>query len=56
MLDERSGETFDSPRQTRPFRIATPARHAEYRLRLGAPGRLALAEIELLAPASTLAR
>jgi hypothetical protein len=49
-LDQRRGEDFTSARQTRPFRIASPSRYAEYRLRLAAPGRLQLAEIELLAP------
>ena len=39
--------------QTRPFRIAQPGRYAEYRLRIAAPGRLQLAEVELLAPATT---
>lgn len=47
-LDARSGERFDWPLQTRPFRIADPGRYAEYRLRLQAPQRLQLAEIELL--------
>ena len=51
-LDQRDGEDFTSPRQTRPFRIATPARYSEYRLRVIGPGRLQLAEIELLAPAT----
>lgn len=49
-LDIRRGEGFAWPRQTRPFRIAKPGRYAEYRLRIGAPGRLQLAEVELLAP------
>jgi len=53
VLDQRSGEDFESARQTRPFRIAKPGRYSEYRLRLLAPGRLPLAEIELLA-ASTV--
>ena len=48
----RSGEAFESARQTRPFRIARPGRYSEYRLRLAAPGRLPLAEIELLAPSA----
>ncbi len=47
VLDQRSGEDFESARQTRPFRIAKPGRYSEYRLRLAAPGRLPLAEIEL---------
>lgn len=50
LLDQRSGEDFESARQTRPFRIARPGRYSEYRLRLVAPGRMPLAEIELLAP------
>lgn len=49
VLDQRSGEDFESARQTRPFRIARPGRYSEYRLRLAAPARLPLAEIELLA-------
>ena len=52
VLDQRSGEAFESARQTRPFRIARPGRYSEYRLRLAAPGRLPLAEIELLAPSA----
>ena len=52
VLDQRSGEAFESARQTRPFRIAKPGRYSEYRLRLAAPGRLPLAEIELLAPSA----
>jgi len=51
-LDERRSEDFTSPRQTRPFRIASPSRFAEYRLRVAAPGRLQLAEIELLSPST----
>ena len=50
LLDQRSGEDFESARQTRPFRIARPGRYSEYRLRLVAPSRMPLAEIELLAP------
>ncbi|KAG1581463.1 hypothetical protein G6F46_015357 [Rhizopus delemar] len=50
LLDQRSGEDFESARQTRPFCIARPGRYSEYRLRLVAPGRMPLAEIELLAP------
>lgn len=52
-VDRRQGEDFAWARQTRPFRIAHPARYAEYRLRIAAPGRLQLAEIELLAPGAT---
>ncbi len=52
VLDQRSGEAFESARQTRPFRIAKPGHYGEYRLRLAAPGRLPLAEIELLAPSA----
>jgi len=51
-VDQRRGEAFAWPMQTRPFRIAQPGRYAEYRLRMGAPGRLQLAEVELLAPAT----
>ena len=49
-LDQRRGEDFAWARQTRPFRIAHPSRYSEYRLRIAAPARLQLAEIELLAP------
>jgi len=51
-LDQRSGETFEWQQQTRPFRIAKPGRYAEYRLRIEGPGRMQLAEVELLAPAA----
>jgi hypothetical protein len=51
-LDQRRGEDFSAARQTRPFRIASPSRYAEYRLRVAAPGRLQLAEIELLSPST----
>jgi len=51
-VDQRRGEAFAWAMQTRPFRIAHPGRYAEYRLRIGAPGRLQLAEVELLAPAA----
>ena len=37
VLDQRSGEAFESARQTRPFRIARPGRYDAYRLRLAAP-------------------
>lgn len=49
-LDQRRGEDFAWAQQTRPFGIATPGRYAEYRLRIAGPGRLQLAEVELLAP------
>jgi len=52
-VDQRRGEAFAWAMQTRPFRIAQPGRYAEYRLRIAAPGRLQLAEVELLAPAAT---
>jgi hypothetical protein len=51
-VDQRRGEAFAWAMQTRPFRITQPGRYAEYRLRIGAPGRLQLAEVELLAPAA----
>ncbi|WP_217538614.1 GH92 family glycosyl hydrolase [Stenotrophomonas sp. GbtcB23] len=51
-LDQRSGETFEWQQQTRPFRIAKPGRYTEYRLRIEGPGRMQLAEVELLAPAA----
>lgn len=53
VLDQRKAEAFEWAEQTRPFRIAQPGRYAEYRLRIGGPGRLQLAEVELLAPAVT---
>lgn len=49
MLDRRRGEDFSWARQTRPFAIRRPGRYAEYRLRIASPGRMQLAEIELLA-------
>ncbi|MCS4229985.1 putative alpha-1,2-mannosidase [Stenotrophomonas maltophilia] len=52
-LDTRTSEDFAWARQTRPFRIAKPGRYAEYRLRIAAPGRMQLAEVELLAKEST---
>ena len=52
-LDQRRGEQFAWAQQTRPFAIGKPGRYAEYRLRIAAPGRLQLAEVELLAPAAT---
>ncbi|MBB5864658.1 GH92 family glycosyl hydrolase [Xanthomonas sp. 3058] len=48
LIDQRRDEAFDWPLQTRPFRIAAPGRYAEYRLRLTAPAKVQLAEIELL--------
>ncbi|HBK47289.1 MAG TPA: alpha-1 2-mannosidase, partial [Xanthomonadaceae bacterium] len=51
-LDTRSGEDFRWSLQLRPFRIAAPGRYDQYRLRFTAPGRLQLAEVELLAPAT----
>ncbi|HEY0335662.1 MAG TPA: GH92 family glycosyl hydrolase [Stenotrophomonas sp.] len=50
VLDTRDNETFRWSQQTRPFRIAHPGRYDTYRLRFTAPGRLPLAEVELLAP------
>jgi predicted alpha-1,2-mannosidase len=52
VIDQRKDEAFRWARQTRPFRIAQPAKHAEYRLRLGARDQLRLSEVELLAPAT----
>lgn len=49
-LDQRRGEDFAWAQQTRPFGITAPGRYAEYRLRIAGPGRLQLAEVELLAP------
>lgn len=49
-IDTRSDEAFPWTLQTRPFRIAKPGNFDAYRLRLGAPGRTELAEIQLLAP------
>ena len=50
-VDERTGEDFAWARQLRPFRIARPGPWREYRLRLRGPAPLALAEVEVLAPA-----
>jgi predicted alpha-1,2-mannosidase len=47
-LDARSNETFDWPRQLRPFRIRDPGVWREYRLRLLQPQPVSLAEVELL--------
>lgn len=49
-LDHRHGEDFAWAQQTRPFGITAPGRYAEYRLRIAGPGRMQLAEVELLAP------
>jgi hypothetical protein len=49
-LDERRGEDFAWALQTRPFAIGKPGRYTEYRLRIAGPGRMQLAEVELLAP------
>ncbi|KTF38039.1 GH92 family glycosyl hydrolase [Xanthomonas vesicatoria] len=48
VVDQRSGERFQWPLQTRPFRIATPGNYVDYRLRLTLPARAQLAEIEIL--------
>ncbi|ASR44234.1 alpha-1 2-mannosidase [Xanthomonas citri pv. mangiferaeindicae] len=50
VLDTRDGEAFRWSGQTRPFRIVTPGMFDRYRLRFASPGRLQLAEIELLTP------
>jgi hypothetical protein len=50
-LDKRSGERFEWADYTRPFRLATPANHRQYRLVItegSDAGRSSLAEIELL--------
>ncbi|WET76406.1 GH92 family glycosyl hydrolase [Amycolatopsis sp. QT-25] len=51
LLDQRAGETFRWRRQTRPFALAEPARHARYRLRVtsSTARRVTLAQGELLA-------
>ncbi len=51
LLDQREGETFRWRRQTRPFALAEPARHARYRLRVtsSTARRVTLAQGELLA-------
>ncbi|MBB5850002.1 GH92 family glycosyl hydrolase [Amycolatopsis umgeniensis] len=51
LLDQREGETFRWRRQTRPFALAGPARHARYRLRItsSTARRVTLAQGELLA-------
>ncbi|HVJ38271.1 MAG TPA: GH92 family glycosyl hydrolase [Stenotrophomonas sp.] len=56
LLDQRAGEAFEWARYTRPFRLATPARHRHYRLVIedrGDADRCSLAEVELLAAAAT---
>ncbi|KFU77397.1 alpha-1,2-mannosidase, putative [Amycolatopsis lurida] len=51
LLDQREGEQFRWRRQTRPFALAGPARHARYRLRVtsSTARRVTLAQGELLA-------
>ncbi len=51
LLDQREGETFRWRRQTRPFALAEPSRHARYRLRItsSTARRVTLAQGELLA-------
>ncbi|MBE1574793.1 GH92 family glycosyl hydrolase [Amycolatopsis roodepoortensis] len=51
LLDQREGEKFRWRRQTRPFALAGPARHARYRLRVtsSTARRVTLAQGELLA-------
>ncbi|OXM45688.1 alpha-1 2-mannosidase [Amycolatopsis thailandensis] len=51
LLDQREGEAFRWRRQTRPFALAEPARHARYRLRItsSTARRVTLAQGELLA-------
>jgi len=51
LLDQREGERFRWRRQTRPFALAGPARHARYRLRVtsSTARRVTLAQGELLA-------
>ncbi|MGA8116656.1 MAG: GH92 family glycosyl hydrolase [Actinocatenispora sp.] len=51
VLDERTDETFEWRRQTRPFRVATPGEYAHYRLEVTATAggaRATLAQVELL--------
>ncbi|GLY66713.1 GH92 family glycosyl hydrolase [Amycolatopsis taiwanensis] len=50
VLDERDGQSFRWPRQTRPFALARPAAYRHYRLciRSSGGGRLSLAQWELL--------
>ncbi|KFZ81612.1 alpha-1 2-mannosidase [Amycolatopsis sp. MJM2582] len=51
LLDQREGERFRWRRQTRPFALAGPVRHARYRLRVtsSTARRVILAQGELLA-------
>ena len=51
VLDERDGEAFTWPRQTRPFALSSPAAHRHYRLRVRASSgrKPSLAQWELLA-------
>jgi predicted alpha-1,2-mannosidase len=54
VLDQRQGETFAWRSQTRPFKIHSPGRYTDYRLRVtgnGGAGSTSLAEVELLNPA-----
>jgi Glycosyl hydrolase family 92/NPCBM-associated, NEW3 domain of alpha-galactosidase len=54
VLDQRSGETFPWRSQTRPFKVHSPGRYIDYRLRVtgnGGAGSTSLAEVELLNPA-----
>ncbi len=50
-LDTRTGQTFDSRLQTRPFKVAHPGAYTSYRLVVTASGgsSTTLAEVELLA-------
>ncbi|AOD13916.1 alpha-1,2-mannosidase [Xanthomonas fragariae] len=52
VVDQRREKAFEWPLQTRPFRIATPSVYAAYRLRLNAPEKVQLAQIELLGVAA----
>ena len=49
-MDSRQGEAFRWEHQTRPFRIEQPGEFDQYRLRFLSPGRMEIAELELLVP------
>jgi hypothetical protein len=51
-VDQRTGETFDARRQTRPFKVQHPDSYRQYRLTIDnatRTGAVTLAEVELLA-------
>jgi hypothetical protein len=57
-VDQRTGETFDARRQTRPFKVQHPGTFSQYRLTIDkgtGGGGVTLAEVELLANGPTSA-